>query len=106
VSRSLQAQLWYRDPFNTSNQTTSLSDAIEFCVSPKEARMKPITLHPGSLVAGVAMAMGGGWPVGGTRSGTSSAVPCQDRGEVVGSWRGRYAVHDLRAFRWPRINSG
>jgi len=28
----VQAQLWYRDPFNTSNQTTSLSDAIEFCV--------------------------------------------------------------------------
>ena len=26
------AQLWYRDPFNTSNQTTSLSDAIEFTV--------------------------------------------------------------------------
>jgi hypothetical protein len=30
----VQAQLWYRDPFNTSNQTTSLSDAIEFCVGP------------------------------------------------------------------------
>jgi hypothetical protein len=30
----VQAQLWYRDPFNTSNQTTSLSDAIEFCVAP------------------------------------------------------------------------
>jgi hypothetical protein len=30
----VQAQLWYRDPFNTSNQTTSLSDAIEFVVSP------------------------------------------------------------------------
>jgi hypothetical protein len=30
----VQAQLWYRDPFNTSNQTTSLSDAIEFTVSP------------------------------------------------------------------------
>jgi hypothetical protein len=28
----VQAQLWYRDPFNTSNQTTSLSNAIEFCV--------------------------------------------------------------------------
>ena len=27
---TVQAQLWYRDPFNTSNQTTSLSDAIEF----------------------------------------------------------------------------
>jgi hypothetical protein len=30
----VQAQLWYRDPFNTSNQTTSLSDAIEFVVEP------------------------------------------------------------------------
>ena len=30
----VQAQLWYRDPFNTSNQTTSLSDAIEFTVEP------------------------------------------------------------------------
>ena len=30
----VQAQLWYRDPFNTSNQTTSLSDAIEFTVGP------------------------------------------------------------------------
>jgi hypothetical protein len=30
----VQAQLWYRDPFNTSNQTTSLSDAIEFAVGP------------------------------------------------------------------------
>jgi hypothetical protein len=30
----MQAQLWYRDPLNTSNQTTSLSNAIEFCVSP------------------------------------------------------------------------
>ena len=29
-----QAQLWYRDPFNTSNQTTSLSDVIEFMVGP------------------------------------------------------------------------
>jgi hypothetical protein len=27
-----QAQLWYRDPFSTSNQTTSMSDAIEFYV--------------------------------------------------------------------------
>ena len=27
-------QLWYRDPFNTSNQTTSLSDALEFPVGP------------------------------------------------------------------------
>jgi choice-of-anchor B domain-containing protein len=30
----VQAQLWYRDPLNTSNQTTSLSDAIEFTVVP------------------------------------------------------------------------
>jgi hypothetical protein len=30
----VQAQLWYRDPLNPSNQTTSLSDAIEFCVTP------------------------------------------------------------------------
>jgi hypothetical protein len=28
----VQAQLWYRDPASTSNQTTSLSDAIEFVV--------------------------------------------------------------------------
>ena len=25
-------QTWYRDPLNTSNQTTSLSDAVEFVV--------------------------------------------------------------------------
>ena len=31
---TVQAQLWYRDPANTSNQTTSLSDAIEFVVGP------------------------------------------------------------------------
>ena len=31
---TVQAQLWYRDPLNTSNQTTSLSDAIEFGVGP------------------------------------------------------------------------
>jgi hypothetical protein len=30
----VQAQLWYRDPQNTSNRTTSLSDALEFCVEP------------------------------------------------------------------------
>jgi hypothetical protein len=29
-----QAQLWYRDPQNTSNQTTSLSNAVEFFVEP------------------------------------------------------------------------
>jgi hypothetical protein len=31
---TVQAQLWYRDPASTSNQTTSLSDAIEFVVGP------------------------------------------------------------------------
>ena len=31
---TVQAQLWYRDPLSTSNQTTSLSDAIEFTVAP------------------------------------------------------------------------
>jgi hypothetical protein len=35
AARPVQAQLWYRDPQNTSNQTTSLSDAIEFCVGPR-----------------------------------------------------------------------
>jgi hypothetical protein len=30
----VQAQLWYRDPNNTSNRPTSLSDAIEFQVAP------------------------------------------------------------------------
>ena len=30
----VQAQLWYRDPLGTSNQTTSLSDALEFCIQP------------------------------------------------------------------------
>jgi len=30
----VQAQLWYRDPLNTSNQSTSLSDALEFSVCP------------------------------------------------------------------------
>ena len=30
----VQLQLWYRDPQNTSNQTTSLSDALEFTVQP------------------------------------------------------------------------
>jgi hypothetical protein len=30
----VQAQLWYRDPLSSSNQTTSLSDAIEFTVQP------------------------------------------------------------------------
>jgi hypothetical protein len=29
-----QAQMWYRDPLNTSNQTSSMSDAIEFLVGP------------------------------------------------------------------------
>ena len=30
----VQAQLWYRDPLSPSNQTTSLSDAVEFTVCP------------------------------------------------------------------------
>jgi hypothetical protein len=30
----VQAQLWYRDPLNTSNQSTGLSDALEFTVAP------------------------------------------------------------------------
>ena len=30
----VQAQLWYRDPLSSSNQTTSLSGAIEFLVEP------------------------------------------------------------------------
>jgi len=30
----VQAQFWYRDPFNTSSQTTSMTDAIEFTVAP------------------------------------------------------------------------
>ena len=34
VGATVQVQLWYRDPFNTSNQTTSLSDALEFKVGP------------------------------------------------------------------------
>ena len=31
---TVQAQLWYRDPGNTSNQTTSLSNAVEWTVCP------------------------------------------------------------------------
>ena len=31
---TVQAQLWHRDPMSTSNQTTTLSDAIEFTVRP------------------------------------------------------------------------
>ena len=34
IGATVQAQLWYRDPLTTSNLTTSLSDAIEFCVGP------------------------------------------------------------------------
>ena len=34
VGALVQAQGWYRDPQNTSNQTTSLSNAIEFSVCP------------------------------------------------------------------------
>jgi hypothetical protein len=32
--QQVDGQLWYRDPLSTSNQTTSLSDAIEFVVAP------------------------------------------------------------------------
>ena len=31
----VQAQIWYRDPASTSNQTTSLSNAVEFSVCPR-----------------------------------------------------------------------
>jgi hypothetical protein len=31
---TVQAQLWYRDPSNTSNQVTSLSDGIEVSLQP------------------------------------------------------------------------
>ena len=34
AGRKLQVQLWYRDPANTSNQTTSLTDALEVDVCP------------------------------------------------------------------------
>ena len=34
VGQPLYVQLWYRDPFNTSNQTTSLSDALQADVCP------------------------------------------------------------------------
>ncbi len=34
LGTTAQVQLWYRDPLNTSNQTTSLSDALEFTVIP------------------------------------------------------------------------
>ena len=34
VGAVVQMQAWYRDPFNTSNQSTSLSDAIEFTMRP------------------------------------------------------------------------
>jgi len=34
VGAQVECQLWYRDPFNTSNQTTSLSDGISFSVCP------------------------------------------------------------------------
>ena len=30
----MQAQFWYRDPQNTSNQSSSMSDAVEFTVCP------------------------------------------------------------------------
>jgi hypothetical protein len=31
---TVDIQLWYRDPFSTSNQTTSLSNAYEVSVQP------------------------------------------------------------------------
>jgi len=34
VGQSVSLQLWYRDPLNTSNQTTSLSDALSFQACP------------------------------------------------------------------------
>ena len=34
MGAAVQTQLWYRDPASTSNQTTSLSDAVEFVVGP------------------------------------------------------------------------
>ena len=34
VGAVVQAQLWYRDAFNTSNQATSLSNAVEFILAP------------------------------------------------------------------------
>jgi hypothetical protein len=34
VGTKMQAQFWYRDPQNTSNQTTSLTNAIEFDICP------------------------------------------------------------------------
>jgi len=30
----VNVQLWYRDPASTSNQTTSLSDGLEFTTCP------------------------------------------------------------------------
>jgi hypothetical protein len=34
VGTQVNLQFWYRDPLNTSNQTTSLSDAVQFVVEP------------------------------------------------------------------------
>lgn len=34
VGATMQGQLWYRDPANTSSQTTSLSNAVEWVVAP------------------------------------------------------------------------
>jgi len=34
ANATVQMQCWFRDPQNTSNQTTSLSDALEFRVAP------------------------------------------------------------------------
>jgi hypothetical protein len=34
VGAAVQIQCWFRDPLNTANQTTSLSDALEFTLCP------------------------------------------------------------------------
>ena len=34
LGQLVSLQLWFRDPLNTSNQTTSLSDALQFTVCP------------------------------------------------------------------------
>ena len=34
VGSVVQAQFWFRDPASTSNQTTSISDALEFVIAP------------------------------------------------------------------------
>jgi hypothetical protein len=34
AGQEVSLQLWYRDPQNTSNQTTSFSDALQWTVCP------------------------------------------------------------------------